>query len=74
MAPFKAALVHDGIPFTSFAVDDVAAEYERLLAAVRAGLTAGYDDSALGKRVSKSRILTTSGRTAIRHIRMSAGS
>jgi catechol 2,3-dioxygenase-like lactoylglutathione lyase family enzyme len=31
--PFKAALVADGIPFTSFAVDDVAAEYERLVAA-----------------------------------------
>ena len=30
--PFKAALVEDGIPFTSFAVDDVAAEYERLRA------------------------------------------
>ena len=29
--PFKQALVEDGIPFTSFAVDDVAAEYERLL-------------------------------------------
>ncbi len=28
--PFKAALVADGIPFTSFAVDDVRAEYERL--------------------------------------------
>ena len=28
--PFKAALVADGIPFTSFAVDDVGAEYERL--------------------------------------------
>jgi catechol 2,3-dioxygenase-like lactoylglutathione lyase family enzyme len=28
--PFKAALVADGIPFTSFAVDDVAAEHERL--------------------------------------------
>ena len=28
--PFKAALVEDGIPFTSFAVDDVAREYERL--------------------------------------------
>ena len=28
--PFKAALVHDGIPFTSFAVEDVHAEYERL--------------------------------------------
>lgn len=28
--PFKRALVEDGIPFTSFAVDDVATEYERL--------------------------------------------
>lgn len=28
--PFKEALVEDGIPFTSFAVDDVHAEYERL--------------------------------------------
>jgi catechol 2,3-dioxygenase-like lactoylglutathione lyase family enzyme len=30
--PFKQALVDDGIPFTSFAVDDVNAEYERLRA------------------------------------------
>jgi catechol 2,3-dioxygenase-like lactoylglutathione lyase family enzyme len=29
--PFKRALVEDGIPFTSFAVDDVAAEHERLV-------------------------------------------
>jgi len=28
--PFKAALVEDGIPFTSFGVDDVQAEFERL--------------------------------------------
>ncbi|ABK71004.1 VOC family protein [Mycolicibacterium smegmatis] len=28
--PFKDALVADGIPFTSFAVDDVEAEYRRL--------------------------------------------
>ena len=28
--PFKAALVEDGIPMTSFGVDDVHAEYERL--------------------------------------------
>ena len=28
--PFKAALVADGIPATSFGVDDVAAEFERL--------------------------------------------
>ncbi len=32
VSPFKAALVHDGIPFTSFAVDDVAREHERLVA------------------------------------------
>ena len=28
--PFKRALVEDGIPFTSFGVDDVPASYERL--------------------------------------------
>ena len=28
--PFKEALLGDGIPFTSFAVEDVSAEYERL--------------------------------------------
>ena len=31
--PFKRALVEDGIPFTSFLVDDVKAEYKRLRAA-----------------------------------------
>ena len=31
--PYKDALVADGIPFTSFAVDDVHAEHERLSAA-----------------------------------------
>jgi catechol 2,3-dioxygenase-like lactoylglutathione lyase family enzyme len=31
--PFKRALVDDGIPFTSFGVDDVHEEYERLCAA-----------------------------------------
>ena len=30
--PFKRALVEDGIPSTSFAVDDVKAEHERLMA------------------------------------------
>ena len=30
--PFKRALVEDGIPFTSFAVEDVVAEFERLRA------------------------------------------
>ena len=28
--PFKAALVEDGIPYTSFAVDDLEREYDRL--------------------------------------------
>ena len=28
--PFKAALVEDGLPYTSFGVDDVQAEFERL--------------------------------------------
>lgn len=32
VGPFKRALVEDGIPFTSFAVDDVNAEFERLRA------------------------------------------
>ena len=31
--PFKQALVEDGIPFTSFGVENVHAEYERLKAA-----------------------------------------
>jgi catechol 2,3-dioxygenase-like lactoylglutathione lyase family enzyme len=30
--PFKEALVADGMPFTSFAVDDVQAEFDRLTA------------------------------------------
>jgi len=30
--PFKQALIEDGIPFTSFAVDDVGAEFQRLRA------------------------------------------
>jgi catechol 2,3-dioxygenase-like lactoylglutathione lyase family enzyme len=33
MKPFKLALVEDGIPWTSFDVDDVNAEYQRLVAA-----------------------------------------
>ena len=32
VGPFKRALQNDGIPFTSFAVDDVNAEYTRLRA------------------------------------------
>ena len=30
VGPFKNALVQDGIPFTSFAVEDIHSEYERL--------------------------------------------
>jgi catechol 2,3-dioxygenase-like lactoylglutathione lyase family enzyme len=33
VGPFKKALVHDGIPFTSFGVEDVHAEFERLRSA-----------------------------------------
>ena len=32
VVPFRKALVEDGIPFTAFAVDDVEAEHERLVA------------------------------------------
>ena len=32
-APFKAALVEDGVPYTSFAVADVRSEFDRLKAA-----------------------------------------
>lgn len=32
VGPFRRALVNDGIAFASFAVDDVQAEYERLVA------------------------------------------
>ncbi len=43
--PFKAALVADGIPFTSFAVDDVQQEYERLSAL---GVTFTQPPTAMG--------------------------
>lgn len=33
VGPFKSALVEDGIPFTSFGVENVQAEYDRLRAA-----------------------------------------
>ena len=35
-SPFKAALVKDGIPYTSFGVDDIQSEFERL---TQAGVT-----------------------------------
>ncbi len=43
--PFKQALVADGIPFTSFAVDDVIAETERLKAL---GVTFTQDPLQMG--------------------------
>jgi catechol 2,3-dioxygenase-like lactoylglutathione lyase family enzyme len=43
--PFKAALVADGIPFSSFAVEDVQKEYERLTAL---GVTFTQPPTAMG--------------------------
>ena len=45
VGPFKAALVADGIPFTSFAVADVHQEYERLRAL---GVTFTQPPTAMG--------------------------
>jgi catechol 2,3-dioxygenase-like lactoylglutathione lyase family enzyme len=43
--PFKEALVADGIPFTSFAVDDVHAEFDRLKGL---GVTFTQEPTAMG--------------------------
>src|SRR5260370_9391499 len=43
--PFKAALVADGIPCTSFGVDDVQKEYERL---VKLGVIFTQNPAAMG--------------------------
>lgn len=43
--PFKDALVADGIPFTSFAVDDLAAEYQRM---VTLGVRFTQEPTAMG--------------------------
>lgn len=45
VAPFKAALVADGIPWTAFAVNDVRAEHERLHAL---GVTFTQEPADLG--------------------------
>jgi catechol 2,3-dioxygenase-like lactoylglutathione lyase family enzyme len=45
VGPYKDALVADGIPFTSFAVDDVHKEYERLRAL---GVTFTQPPTAMG--------------------------
>ena len=44
--PYKQALVEDGIPFTSFAVDDVHAEHERL---TRLGVTFAQPPTLVGE-------------------------
>jgi catechol 2,3-dioxygenase-like lactoylglutathione lyase family enzyme len=44
--PFKKALVEDGIPFTSFGVDDIQAEYERLKSA---GVTFTQPPGSMGE-------------------------
>jgi catechol 2,3-dioxygenase-like lactoylglutathione lyase family enzyme len=43
--PFKAALAADGIPFTSFAVDDVHSEFDRLKGL---GVTFTQEPAAMG--------------------------
>jgi catechol 2,3-dioxygenase-like lactoylglutathione lyase family enzyme len=45
VGPYKAALAADGIPFTSFGVDDVHKEYERLRAL---GVTFTQPPTAMG--------------------------
>jgi catechol 2,3-dioxygenase-like lactoylglutathione lyase family enzyme len=45
VAPFKEALVADGIPFTSFAVTDVHAEFDRLK---NLGVTFTQEPAAMG--------------------------
>jgi catechol 2,3-dioxygenase-like lactoylglutathione lyase family enzyme len=45
VAPYKEALVGDGIPFTSFAVADVQAEYDRLTAL---GVTFTQEPTVMG--------------------------
>jgi catechol 2,3-dioxygenase-like lactoylglutathione lyase family enzyme len=45
VGPFKDALAKDGIPFTSFAVDDVHQEYERLRGL---GVTFTQEPTAMG--------------------------
>jgi hypothetical protein len=45
VAPFKNALVQDGIPFNSFGVEDVRAEYDRLRSA---GVTFTQPPVAMG--------------------------
>jgi catechol 2,3-dioxygenase-like lactoylglutathione lyase family enzyme len=56
--PFKEALVADGIPFTSFAVDDVRAEHERL---ARAGVRFMQEPAEMGPGVTTAVLDDTCG-------------
>jgi catechol 2,3-dioxygenase-like lactoylglutathione lyase family enzyme len=56
--PFKQALAADGIPYTSFAVDDVHAEHERL---TRAGVTFTQAPAEMGPGVTTAVLDDTCG-------------
>ena len=56
--PFKDALVADGIPFTSFAVEDVHAEHERL---TRAGVRFTQEPAEMGPGVTTAVLDDTCG-------------
>ena len=56
--PFKEALVADGIPFTSFAVTDVQAEYDRLTAL---GVTFTQPPTAMGPGITTAVLDDTCG-------------
>ena len=45
VGPYRAAIIADGIPLASFAVDDIQAEHERLVAA---GVTFAQPPTAMG--------------------------
>jgi catechol 2,3-dioxygenase-like lactoylglutathione lyase family enzyme len=56
--PYKEALVADGIPFTSFAVEDVHAEHERL---TRAGVRFTQDPAEMGPGITTAVLDDTCG-------------
>jgi len=58
VGPYKDALVADGIPFTSFAVDDVHAEHERL---ARAGVRFTQEPAEMGPGVTTAVLDDTCG-------------
>ena len=56
--PFKEALVADGIPFTSFAVEDVHAEHERL---TKAGVRFTQEPAEMGPGITTAVLDDTCG-------------